>query len=129
MVRRYPIRSENIVAHIRKATQGRVALENTHPFVRELWGRYWVFAHNGTIKDQAFLRARTSPARLGELRGETDSELFFAFLLSRRIKRQPKLAARVALVAANGDPNRSDRFLWQSSIDALKGMAPPMIAA
>ena len=29
MVRRYPIKSENIVAHIRKATQGRVALENT----------------------------------------------------------------------------------------------------
>jgi glutamine amidotransferase len=51
MVRRYPIKSENIVAHIRKATQGRVALENTHPFVRELWGRYWVFAHNGDLKD------------------------------------------------------------------------------
>ena len=50
MVRRYPIKSENIVAHIRKATQGRVALENTHPFVRELWGRYWVFAHNGDLK-------------------------------------------------------------------------------
>ena len=40
MVRRYPIRSTNVIAHIRKATQGRVALENTHPFVRELWGRY-----------------------------------------------------------------------------------------
>ena len=50
MVRRYPIQSDNIVAHIRKATQGRVALENTHPFVRELWGRYWVFAHNGDLK-------------------------------------------------------------------------------
>ena len=58
MVRRYPIRSDNIVAHIRKATQGRVALENTHPFVRELWGRYWVFAHNGDLKD-----LRAAPAR------------------------------------------------------------------
>ena len=28
MVRRYPIRSQNIVAHIRKATQGRVALSS-----------------------------------------------------------------------------------------------------
>jgi predicted glutamine amidotransferase len=27
-----------------------VALENTHPFVRELWGRYWVLAHNGDLK-------------------------------------------------------------------------------
>ena len=38
LVKRYPIRSDNVIAHIRKATQGRVALENTHPFVRELWG-------------------------------------------------------------------------------------------
>ena len=51
MVRRFPIRSCNIIAHIRKATQGRVALENTHPFVRELWGRYWIFAHNGDLPD------------------------------------------------------------------------------
>ena len=50
MVRRYPIKSGNVIAHIRKATQGRVALENTHPFQRELWGRYWVFAHNGDLK-------------------------------------------------------------------------------
>ena len=47
MVRSYPIRSKNIIAHIRKATQGVVNLANTHPFQRELWGRYWVFAHNG----------------------------------------------------------------------------------
>ena len=51
LVQRYPIRSDNVIAHIRKATQGQVSLENTHPFVRELWGRYWVFAHNGNLKD------------------------------------------------------------------------------
>ena len=62
MVRRYPIRSENIVAHIRKATQGRVALENTHPFVRELWGRYWVFAHNGDLQGLRAAPARRVPA-------------------------------------------------------------------
>src|SRR3954469_11819872 len=49
MVRRFPIKSKAIVAHIRKATQGRVALQNTHPFVRELWGPYWIFAHNGDL--------------------------------------------------------------------------------
>ena len=69
MVRRYPIRSDNIIAHIRKATQGRVALENTHPFQRELWGRYWVFAHNGDLKDYApRLHASFHPV------GDTDSE-------------------------------------------------------
>jgi predicted glutamine amidotransferase len=36
LVKNYPIRSGNVIAHIRKATQGHVALENTHPFVREL---------------------------------------------------------------------------------------------
>jgi len=40
LIRRYPIKSRNVIAHIRKATQGPVALENCHPFVRELWGRY-----------------------------------------------------------------------------------------
>ena len=44
LVRSYPIRSLNVIAHIRKATQGSVALENTHPFMRELWGHYWIFA-------------------------------------------------------------------------------------
>ena len=51
LVRNYPIHSMNVIAHIRKATQGVVALENTHPFVRELWGRYWIFAHNGTLEE------------------------------------------------------------------------------
>ncbi len=44
LIRNYPIKSRNVISHIRKATQGAVALENCHPFVRELWGRYWVFA-------------------------------------------------------------------------------------
>ena len=27
-----------------------IGLVNTHPFTRELWGRHFVFAHNGTVK-------------------------------------------------------------------------------
>ncbi|HEY5960982.1 MAG TPA: class II glutamine amidotransferase [Polyangiaceae bacterium] len=49
LVRTYPIKSSNVVAHIRRATQGAVALENCHPFQREMWGRPWVFAHNGDL--------------------------------------------------------------------------------
>ena len=81
MVRRYPIRSENIVAHIRKATQGKVALENTHPFVRELWGRYWVFAHNGDLGNYR-------PRLHGAFRpvGGTDSELAFCWLMQEIAK-------------------------------------------
>jgi predicted glutamine amidotransferase len=50
LVRTYPIRSTNVIAHIRKAARGMVGLENTHPFMREPWGRYWIFAHNGTLE-------------------------------------------------------------------------------
>jgi predicted glutamine amidotransferase len=31
LISRYPIKSRNVIAHIRKATQGRVALENVTP--------------------------------------------------------------------------------------------------
>lgn len=72
-------RGELLIAHIRQRTVGALSLENTHPFQS---GR-WVFAHNGTIKDIAYLRAAISPERLSELRGQTDSELFFAHLLTR----------------------------------------------
>jgi glutamine amidotransferase len=50
LVKRYPIKSRNTIAHIRKATQGRILLENCHPFQRELWGRHWIFAHNGDLQ-------------------------------------------------------------------------------
>ena len=81
MVRRYPIRSDNVIAHIRKATQGRIALENCHPFQRELWGRYWVFAHNGDLKDfRPRLHAAFRPV------GDTDSERAFCWLLQELAK-------------------------------------------
>ena len=35
MIRRYPIRSSHIISHIRKATVGRVMLQNTHPFMQD----------------------------------------------------------------------------------------------
>jgi predicted glutamine amidotransferase len=71
-------RGEVLVAHIRKRTVGPVGPANTHPFRRGPW----VFAHNGTIEDIDWFAARASAARLGEVEGETDSELFFAYLLT-----------------------------------------------
>lgn len=76
LVRNYPIRSMNVIAHIRKATQGIVSLENTHPFQRELWGRYWVYAHNGNLPQfQPALDGSFLPV------GNTDSERIFCWLL------------------------------------------------
>ena len=81
MVRHYPIHSDNVIAHIRKATQGRIALQNTHPFQRELWGRYWAFAHNGDLKNFA-------PPLHGAFRpvGDTDSEHAFCWLMQELAK-------------------------------------------
>ncbi len=76
LIKRYPIKSRNVIAHIRKATQGVVSLENCHPFVRECWGRYWVFAHNGDLKDFApVLDGAYHPV------GSTDSELAFCYVM------------------------------------------------
>lgn len=78
LIKRYPIKSKNVIAHIRKATQGHVALENCHPFVRELWGQYWVFAHNGDLKAFApVLDGAYHPV------GSTDSELAFCYILQQ----------------------------------------------
>jgi len=45
----YPIKTLNMISHIRFATMGKVALENVHPFQREMWGINWAFAHNGDV--------------------------------------------------------------------------------
>lgn len=74
-----PIRSRNVIAHIRKATRGPVGLENTHPFVRELWGRYWAFAHNGDLEGYA---PPTQAGAAYRAVGETDSEKAFCAILS-----------------------------------------------
>ena len=44
-----PIKSETAICHIRQANVGNINLANTHPFTREMWGKYWVFAHNGQL--------------------------------------------------------------------------------
>lgn len=76
LVKRYPIKSKNVIAHIRKATYGKVGLENCHPFQRELWGNYWVFAHNGDLHGfDPLLDGIYQPV------GTTDSEKAFCYIL------------------------------------------------
>ena len=73
------IKSTLLISHIRRANIGRVSVENTHPFVRELWGNYWTFAHNRQ------LRGAKKNLRLGRSQpvGSTDSEHAFCWLLDR----------------------------------------------
>ncbi len=85
LVTDYPIKSNVVVSHVRQANRGRVALENTHPFTRELWGRYWTYAHNGQLSQyQDLVCDRFQPV------GTTDSERAFCYLLSELVKRFPQ---------------------------------------
>ena len=95
LVQRYPIKSELVISHIRRANRGRVCLENTHPFSRELWGRPWVFAHNGQLRGVKRLALDFyRPV------GSTDSEHAFCWLLDRIRARFPQ-------------PPRRAETLWQ----------------
>lgn len=76
-IKQQPLKASNVIAHIRKATQGRIARENCHPFKRQLWGRTWTFAHNGDLKEFAPAAGVYTPE------GDTDSERAFCYLLSR----------------------------------------------
>lgn len=111
LVRSYPIHSKNVIAHIRKATRGAIGLENTHPFQRELWGRYWIFAHNGHLRD-------FSPSFNGSYQpvGATDSERAFCHILQSLRARFPAgepapealyqaLRALAAEIGAHGEFN------------------------
>jgi len=71
-----PIKTLLAIGHIRKKTRGKQSLANTHPFIRELWGKHWVFAHNGTVKSAKTLK-------LGKYQpiGDTDSERAYCHLL------------------------------------------------
>lgn len=64
--------------HLRWATAGLpVSAENTHPFTD---GDY-AFAHNGNIKPIPRLDALLTPASRARLKGSTDSERYFRFLM------------------------------------------------
>ena len=76
LVQNYPIKSCSVISHIRQANVGVVALENTHPFTRELWGREWTFAHNGQLED-----SETLNTGFYQPIGSTDSERAFCWLL------------------------------------------------
>jgi predicted glutamine amidotransferase len=76
------IESGCIMAHVRAATQGLMVSEsNCHPFK---WKNY-AFMHNGDIggfhKIRRSLLSELSDLAIGQLKGTTDSEHFFALLI------------------------------------------------
>jgi glutamine amidotransferase len=109
----HPIKTMLAIGHVRRRTRGAMTLANTHPFVRELWGRHWVFAHNGTLR-------RVRRRRLGRFQpiGGTDSEHAFCWLLDAlrsRFESYPRrpseLWAAVAELGAELGADGSFNFL------------------
>jgi glutamine amidotransferase len=77
------IYSRTVLAHVRRATVGPPALENTHPFTHGPWS----MAHNGTLPAFDAVRPRMleqiSGAHRTAIAGVTDSEHVFRLLMSR----------------------------------------------
>ena len=69
------------MAHVRYASRGSHAMENTHPFHRVLGRRAQLFAHNGTL--DGIERATEIDSLAFFPVGDTDSELAFCSLLTR----------------------------------------------
>ncbi len=72
------IEARNLIAHIRRATLGRIEYDNCHPFIQaDANGRVWTLAHNGTLFEgdlvSAFKEMQT---------GSTDSERILFYLIS-----------------------------------------------
>ncbi|MGN1264193.1 MAG: class II glutamine amidotransferase [Muribaculaceae bacterium] len=83
----HPILIDNMIAHIRLASVGRMLYENSHPFVKhDNRQRTWTLAHNGTIFHFPHLDDFKS---LQE--GQTDSERILYYFIDEINKRQDQL--------------------------------------
>jgi predicted glutamine amidotransferase len=105
------IQTDCAIAHLRQATVGGFSVDNTHPFRL----RHWLFAHVGTVRNFEDIKDKL----LGGLpdflrrniRGNSDSELFFHLILAG-------LHARNQLDAV--EP--SDETVVDSIADAVKAI-------
>ncbi len=118
--------SHAVLAHVRRASVGRVHLDNAHPFLHGPWA----FAHNGTITDfsqhQRPLEAEIDPIFRSQLRGETDSERCFYIFMTRlrALSPAPRGLDAESLAAALAQTMRvvahlTDRADLQSSLNFI----------
>jgi predicted glutamine amidotransferase len=86
--------SETFVAHVRLASTGGRSVANTHPFAMN--GR--IFAHNGGFGELPALEQRLGDYR-DLVRGDTDSERFFALITKETDARGGDVAAGITAAA------------------------------
>jgi glutamine amidotransferase len=86
------LQSRIFLAHVRHRTTGAEPTHaDTHPFVRELNGREYCFAHNGTVDRTGLSLGRFRPV------GGTDSEHLFCHLLEELARAGLDLAEESAM--------------------------------
>lgn len=72
-----PVTEPLILAHIRKASVGKLGFSNCHPFVkRDAGGRCWTLIHNGTVFQSEVLEKYPEIQR-----GSTDSERILLYIV------------------------------------------------
>jgi predicted glutamine amidotransferase len=93
--RAHEVESRTFVAHIRFASTGKLAVENTHPFEQD--GR--LFAHNGVIQGLDVLDEHLGSSR-ALVHGATDSERLFALITREISDRKGDVVAGVTAACA-----------------------------
>lgn len=100
------LKTDLLIGHVRNPTVGNLRTENTHPFRY----RQWLFAQTGTLQRFDTLRSRLLEAQpeflRPNVRGDTDSELFFYLVLSY-LNDQAQLEVASASKASIGGALRS----------------------
>ena len=89
------VESATFIAHVRYASTGELADRNTHPFLSH--GR--LFAHNGVIEGLPDLERHLGEAGIAPVRGDTDSERFFALVTQETEARGGDVAAGLEAAA------------------------------
>jgi predicted glutamine amidotransferase len=89
------VSSNTFLAHVRFATTGALNELNTHPFEQD--GR--LFAHNGVVGDLPALEAHLGDA-LRLVKGDTDSERFFALITREIAAAEGDVSAGIAAACA-----------------------------
>lgn len=93
--------ARTVVAHVRRATVGGTSIENTHPFHHG----NWIFAHNGTIPHfpevRDLMMPHIDPLFQNDIKGTTDSEHMFYYLLTLRQHHPNEELRQVVAVGLN----------------------------
>jgi predicted glutamine amidotransferase len=129
------VKTDCAIAHVRQATVGGFSVDNTHPFRL----RQWLFAHVGTIgrfdEVKEKLRAELPDFLRRNIRGSSDSELFFHMVLAGLHAKNQLEAANPAhttvLEAIDDAVGRIDKHVGsatQSSLNMLLSNGRAMYA-